>query len=102
MDIVERTCEPTKFDMYPQYTIMKVGSGPQEYGGQPLPKYFIQVGTNESPSWFPIGALFDNIVIHNNLYENKKFVQELIDLSFDASRPFTHLADLLRSYKRNS
>jgi len=101
MDIIERTCNPTKFDIYPRLTICKVGAGPDEFGGQPADQYYIQLGTDESPLWAPMSSLFDNLDQHDNLYSNKIIVDELIALVFDKSRPYTHLANLLCNLKRN-
>ena len=101
MEIIERTCEPTKCDIYPRYTIMKVLQGKQ-YGGVLAPLYFIQMSDEDAPVWCPISSLFDNIAHFALLYENKEFVQELINLAFDLKRPFTHLSKLLESTDRVS
>ena len=101
MTIIDRTCEPTKYDIYPQYTIMKVGPGPDEYGGVVAPNFFIQLSPDDSMSWKPISILFDTLAYKDGLYDKEEIIQEFFKLITDQSRPYTHLAELLCNIKRS-
>jgi len=102
MEIIERTCKPTQCDIYPQYTIMIVGDGDKSYGAHPMDEYYIQMAPGDSSLWYSMNYIVDSLFgTLDELYRNEVFVKELIALMENRERPYTHLADLLRTIKRN-
>jgi len=100
MEIIKRTCDPTKYDIYPQYTIMVVGAPEDQYGAVPANKYFIQISDNDSMMWKPMSSLWDDLAYLDNIYDNIEFVQELLAVCLDRKRPYKHLAELLQKISR--
>ena len=95
-------CKPTQCDIYPQYTIMVVGDGDKSDGGHPVDQYFIQLGSENSPMWAPMNYITDMLFDIDGLFKDEAFVTELIALMNDWKRPYTHLAELLKTVKRQN
>lgn len=93
MDIIQRICEPNKFDVQPQYTVCKVD---KDNG---IHVYYIQLGTLEEINWQPISAILDTLC--KPLYEDHHFIEELIALLNDDKRSLSVLSSIIVKYNRN-
>lgn len=89
-ELKERLCVPTKFDIEPYGTIYKVVHEDKSV------KYYIQLSNDGSTiDWKPLSYLFDEIFF--NMYENRKFIDELLRLVTDRERNIRTFTRILES-----
>jgi len=86
--MIERHCPPTKFDIKPYATILKV------YCDSGAIEYYIQLGEEDVIDWQPISYLFDRIF--KSLYEDEEFMKELLAQFQDCERSIIGLAKLIQ------
>lgn len=93
MNIIDKMCEPTRFDIHPIYTICKVNNDNGNFS------YYIQLGSEEEINWQPIHYIFD-CIFKDKFYTHEEFMGELISLYQDKTRSFDTLTTVLRSRER--
>lgn len=90
IEIKERHCPPTKFDIEPFGTVYKVNNEALSYD------YFIQLGTESEITWKPINYLLTELF--SDLYENKNFIGELLYLYQDREKSIKTFLAVLEAY----
>ena len=87
--MIERHCPPTKFDVMPYKTVVKV------FNESGLDDYYIQLGTDDEMIWRTIESVFNQIF--NTLYSNEEFIEQLLNKFHDPNTPNLYLASVIEN-----
>jgi hypothetical protein len=87
--VIERHCPPTKFDIKPYGTLLKVFCDNGEI------EYYIQIGDEDITNWKPVMHLLDSRF--KDLYEDQEFMVELLRQFQDCERSIMFFTDILKS-----
>lgn len=93
MNIIDKMCAPTQFEVQPVNTIYKVNNDNGNFS------YYIQLSSDEKMNWQPIYYMLD-CIFKDKFYINEEFMSELIALYQDKTKSFNTLTTVLRSRER--
>lgn len=85
-NIIERHTTPTRFDIAPTGSLCRVMNEPNTY--------YIQVSdSDDQTQWEPISTVLSEILA--GMFDDEKFIEEVMKLYFDKERPLKTLCDII-------
>jgi hypothetical protein len=85
--MIERHCPPTKFDVMPYKTVVKV------FNDNGVDAHYIQLGSDDEMIWRTVESVFNQVF--SSLYGNDEFIEQLLNKFHDMDTPNFYLASAI-------